>query len=93
MDPGLFDRAVDRIVRQASDEPAVDLELAELQALQAAERGETDAEIVHGQMHAERMQSIRMLQRAARGAHGDVFGNLHLQTIGGQDRRDQVDEA
>jgi hypothetical protein len=72
------------VVPQVGDEALVDLDLVERKSLQIGERGIADAEVIHGDAHAQRFQPAQNRDRAGKIVDQHAFGDFKLQTCGRQ---------
>ncbi len=81
---GPYDRRVVGIGGQATDKRAVDLQLIDREALQVAETGVAGAEVIDGDLHAERLQFVQHGDVLFGIVHGEALGQLHLQALSRQ---------
>src|SRR5205085_9123043 len=78
-DDRLHDRQAVLTLRKVADERLVDLDLVEREAAEIAERGVSGAEIVHGDMHAERAQLMQDRERRLVVLKQHGFRDLELE--------------
>mmetsp|Transcript_20721 Transcript_20721/g.38883 ORF Transcript_20721/g.38883 Transcript_20721/m.38883 type:complete len:265 (-) Transcript_20721:52-846(-) len=80
-DDGIDDGAVLGVLGQVAHEGLVDLELADAELLQMAERRIAGAEVIDGQADAARVQLVHHGDRNRRVVHRGAFGQLQLQAL------------
>ncbi len=79
---GLHDCGIVRIAGEVADERPIDLELADRQALELAERGMAGTEIVHRDLHSEAFAHLRkLLQGEAALFDQQALCNLELEPL------------